>query len=346
MTLSDILSMQGDYGTKRRMLDQLANTPGVMMAPSEYEMARGAIGQADDESRLNKQIARYEMVSSPEYGQKLYEQELSNRKAEAELQKQQNDLVAQRAVPSGRWKDVRGEGGKMYLINDVTGEIKPAEVGGQQLVGEMPGAAKAKPATDSGEYVKSQAEAMRRQLASVVGLDVANYSPAQLEEYFGEEAPKANVALERLADPTGVIQSKIPAWMSFNQEKEDVGVAIQSLREMSQKFGVQALRSAGVAPGSITEKEWSKFENDLATLNPAQSKEAVYQQMRGLYNQLNKAIAQSEKDMAKQGAAPATVAPAQTAPKGAAVPVKSIDEANTLPPGTTFILNGRRGIVR
>lgn len=99
MTLNDILAMAGGYGKKIRALDDLNNN-GPLMAATDYLTARHLIGEQDDEGRLNNSISRYERVSSPEYGQKLYDQELSNRKAELELKKLR--------TPQGRWSEELG----------------------------------------------------------------------------------------------------------------------------------------------------------------------------------------------------------------------------------------------
>lgn len=162
-------------------------------------------------------------------------------------------------------------------------------------------------------YLQGQQAAMQRQLADIAGLNVAEFTPEQLATYYGQGAPRQGEAVDRIESAVGVIDSLIPQ-IFRSQNKQDVLAGINSLKEVAQTFGLQQLRSAGVAPGSVTEREWSKFEQMLGNLDPSQSGDRMYNQLRQIYKQLETAKSslaptqpQSEQPAAAAGPTPGTV---------------------------------------
>lgn len=105
-------------------------------------------------------------------------------------------------------------------------------------------------------------------------------------------------------------------------------------------FGtLQAMRDAsktGGALGAVSEKELKLLESNLAAISTAQSKEEFEKALSQIVKYTDEAKARSRgafnlKHQSGSGGAP----------KGAAVPVRSEEDAMRLPPGTKFILNGR-----
>lgn len=108
-------------------------------------------------------------------------------------------------------------------------------------------------------------------------------------------------------------------------------------------FGtLQAMRDAsktGGALGAVSEKELKLLESNLAAIGTAQSKEEFEKALSQIvkYTDEAKSRSRSAFNMKHQSGTGG-------APKGAAVPVRSEEDAMRLPPGTKFILNGRTGV--
>jgi len=54
---------------------------------------------------------------------------------------------------------------------------------------------------------------------------------------------------------------------------------IENLRNVAQSIGLNLTRQGGVAPGSITEREWPKFEAFVANLDTKQDEKAFFKQL-------------------------------------------------------------------
>lgn len=54
---------------------------------------------------------------------------------------------------------------------------------------------------------------------------------------------------------------------------------IENLRNVAQSIGLNLTRQGGVAPGSITEREWPKFEAFVANLDTKQGEKAFFKQL-------------------------------------------------------------------
>lgn len=107
-------------------------------------------------------------------------------------------------------------------------------------------------------------------------------------------------------------------------------------------FGtLQAMRDAsktGGALGAVSEKELKLLESNIDALGTAQSPEQFRKSLEAIvkYAEEAKGRARGAFNLSHDGG--------RGAPKGAAVPVRSEDDAMRLPPGTKFILNGRVGV--
>ena len=54
---------------------------------------------------------------------------------------------------------------------------------------------------------------------------------------------------------------------------------IENLRNVAQSIGLNLTRQGGVAPGSITEREWPKFESFIANLDTRQGEKSFFKQL-------------------------------------------------------------------
>lgn len=78
----------------------------------------------------------------------------------------------------------------------------------------------------------------------------------------------------------GWFDSIVPNWASMTpNDKADVRSKIINLQELLQTKGLQDLRASGVAPGSVTEKEWGKFAAMVGNIDPTQSEDKFKQEL-------------------------------------------------------------------
>lgn len=91
----------------------------------------------------------------------------------------------------------------------------------------------------------------------------------------------------------GWIQGNIPMTLNL-QDRATVASNIKNLAEQLQVQGLKNLRQGGVAPGSITEKEWSKFVAGFGNLDPTQDEKSFKNELQGLLQRLDSAEASRE----------------------------------------------------
>lgn len=128
-----------------------------------------------------------------------------------------------------------------------------------------------------------------------------------------------------LRGSVGYIDANI---MPFTQDQATAKSFIKSLKDKSAVSGLQSIRQAGTAPGSITEKEWPIFQNLINNLDAAQDIESYKSQLRELRAEAiaskGRAAHNYQQSTGREyvapvipNAAPGAVAPAQTAQKSA-----------------------------
>lgn len=198
----------------------------------------------------------------------------------------------------------------------------------EQKIAEKERASKEK--SDKGvSYALANADTGLGALADIAGVPRDQLGTA----YSSSEG--MNKVVDRLTPVAGAWNELLPNWM-VSGKTVDVRSAAERLKKLARTGGLQALREAGVAPGSVTEKEWPLFEADLANLDLSQSETSLAKQLGDAYRKLNEASTNARAKLNSGG----------TAQRGAAVPVRSEAEAQSLPVGTRFQLpDGRTGTI-
>lgn len=205
----------------------------------------------------------------------------------------------------------------------VTGEFKQAQA--QRMTQEKPRATKTiKAVVDRGEeqwnaLVDAQTGDVVRYLSKVVGKGAATKDSGasivdakfteienamadtlgiQREELnsFVNSRPKETA--NRLEETTGFLQGASPAWMQ-GQKQVDIRSHLERLKSLGQTMGLADLRAAGVAPGSVTEREWPKFQADLANIDTTLSGQALANQYKRIIDKMAKFREEMKKDSGK-----------------------------------------------
>ncbi len=165
--------------------------------------------------------------------------------------------------------------------------------------------ARTKKTSDAAEatrkYAADNATMLETSLADILGV-----TPDQLDKVLGTDTKKAQ---SRVSPAVGVIDVMTP---TLFQGTKDIESAIENLKSKAQMFGLANLRKSGVAPGSITEKEWPKFESTLANIDPSLSKEAFVKQLKDIYQQIKSARGTGELDYSELTGGEAPAQPAQS----------------------------------
>jgi len=82
---------------------------------------------------------------------------------------------------------------------------------------------------------------------------------------------------------TGAVGGRTPFFFSLTpNDKSTAQSRIKNLQEFLQTKGLEDLRRAGVAPGSVTEKEWAKFAARAGNIDPNLSDEAFNKEVAKL----------------------------------------------------------------
>lgn len=160
------------------------------------------------------------------------------------------------AMPEGAMKE--SFGAKFGLTGAANVKLKPGE--------------RFNPRTNEVELVPGS-EAWRKQKAA----DEKSLEEQQaLSNSFSEVARRIS-DLEKggYASATGWWDAMVPVWTSLTpSNKADARSKIANLQEYLQTKGLLDLRKSGVAPGSVTEREWSKFAAMIGNIDPSLSDEA------------------------------------------------------------------------
>ena len=155
-----------------------------------------------------------------------------------------------------------------------------------------------------------------------------------------------------LSSAVGFWDAATPA-LASGWNAEDKATArsyITNLQEYLETKGLADLRASGVAPGSITEKEWSKFRTMVGNIDPTMDEKSFQKELNNLKQYAANARAEAaakEAALKKQygpmwekyavsSGQPSDSAP-QSAVQGGAVRVGSVNEAMKLKSGTRFI---------
>ncbi|MEN6407893.1 MAG: hypothetical protein ABFC77_15675 [Thermoguttaceae bacterium] len=117
----------------------------------------------------------------------------------------------------------------------------------------------------------------------------------QQDAYLGslnrlEEIVNDLKAAPNLSAAVGAVEGRLPALVAFSpQEKSNAASKIKNLQEYLQTKGLEDLRRAGVAPGSVTEKEWSKFAARAGNIDPTLSEKEFGRELDNLLRDVNAA---------------------------------------------------------
>lgn len=125
---------------------------------------------------------------------------------------------------------------------------------------------------------------------------------------------------------TGQVQGSwnryVPVSMNPLQRSEAI-TKIEALGEYLQSKGLLDLKSMGVSPGSVTEKEWPKFAVRVANLKREQSTESFRKELDGLIADIDKQMARIDNGSFGKDLGGGAPAPTRTAPDAAIAAVKA-----------------------
>lgn len=225
---------------------------------------------------IDKELAIYNAAAQAQRGQLQAEKErLGIDKARAEI----DQLRAKPTAEQGTWSTVESNG-KTYLVNNKTGQIKPAEVGGTQLLGKKASDTKKeeaiKAAIAGNEYALEGIGQIETRLAKILGV-----SEPDLPVILGKDLTKAS---EAIAPAAGPIQGRVPYVTTLSPFKaSDIRSNIENLQQLAQTYGLEGMKARGVSPGSITVAEWPKFAARLANIDLNLSDNALASELQKIY---------------------------------------------------------------
>ena len=127
--------------------------------------------------------------------------------------------------------------------------VKDQELKEQKLVGEAEGTKR---------FAMTQAASVKAAIANILGT-----TPEGLKDLLSSQEG-LNKAERRTSAATGVIDVLTP---TFFQNTANVEEHTKNLQDLAQMMGLTNLRKSNVAPGSITEREWPKFQAQLANIS-------------------------------------------------------------------------------
>jgi hypothetical protein len=253
--------------------------------------------------------------SVPDYLDPNKLRELDYRTKQAQLQKTLRP-EQEKGGGTGTWKELEA-GGKRYRMNTKTGELVPMVIDGEHLDDrQFDKRQKAMAAATAAQtYANDNASALERTLADILGT-----TPEELPGILGGQDTAA--AQRQVAPAVGVVDSRIP---TIRQSTKNIDSAIANLQSKAQMYGLTNLRQSGVAPGSITEKEWPKFGAMLANVDPALGEAAFVKQLQDIYQQIQRGRRAGQLDM--QAATPTTAPNVVPQVSGAANQARLMQEA-------------------
>jgi len=156
-----------------------------------------------------------------------------------------------------------------------------------------------------------------------------------------------------LNQAVGVWDASTPVWTALwdVSSKANAKSKITDLQEYLQTKGLQDLRASGVAPGSVTEREWSKFARMIGNIDPTLSEKEFKKELVRIKSDSENYISELQGKRQEAAAKYGEAWPSQTEQASAAPPmivnVSSEKMALSLPAGTKFKLpDGRTGTAR
>jgi hypothetical protein len=97
-----------------------------------------------------------------------------------------------------------------------------------------------------------------------------------------------------LSAALGAIEGRLHPLIAFSPaQKSNAASKIKNLQEYLQTKGLEDLRRAGVAPGSVTEKEWSKFAARAGNIDPTLDESNFNRELDNLLRDVNAARAKA-----------------------------------------------------
>jgi len=97
-----------------------------------------------------------------------------------------------------------------------------------------------------------------------------------------------------LNSATGVVEGGLLGGLPYLSltpgQKGTASSRIKNLQEFLQTKGLEDLRRAGVAPGSVTEKEWSKFVSRIGNIDPMLDDKSFNKELQRLYGETSSEI--------------------------------------------------------
>ena len=285
-------------------------TPIKDLIAAHSAVGSGSAAREKDQLGLMKtraEIANLTAKPTSEYDKKI-----------AEFRAQRDILGAM--TPEERQKDAAKRAGIV---------LKPGEI-----YNETTGQVSVSPNSTAGRKLQGEAIATQKGLTAV-------------EDQIDRVGMLAKDLLDdkNLERAVGWWDALTPVWLATSpQGKTDVRSSIENLQELLQTKGLTELRASGVAPGSITEKEWSKFSAMIANIDPRLSEDAFKKELgRVLSN-----VAAGKQNVAETrrqeqirfgdnwGRGGNSAPPPAAAPSGP-IKVTSLNEAMKLKSGTRFI---------
>jgi hypothetical protein len=285
-------------------------TPVKDLIAAHSAIGSGSAAREKDQLGLMKtraEIANLTAKPTSEYDKKI-----------AEFRAQRDILGAM--TPEERQKDAAKRAGIV---------LKPGEI-----YNETTGQVSISPNSTAGRKLQGEAIATRKGLTAV-------------EDQIDRVGMLAKdlLADKNLERAVGWWDALTPVWLATSpQGKTDVRSSIENLQELLQTKGLTELRASGVAPGSITEKEWTKFSAMIANIDPRLSEDAFKKELGRVLSNVaagKQNVAETRRqeqirfgdnwDRGGNSAPPPDAAPS--------VPIKvtSLNEAMKLKSGTRFI---------
>ena len=139
------------------------------------------------------------------------------------------------------------------------------------------------PGTQAYKRIQEEKAARRKEEAIVAKegketTDAKNYVLNQMKVL--DKSVEDVITSPGVDSATGWWDNMTANWMSLTpSDKVNARAYIKQLQEVSQVVGLSELRKAGIAPGSITEREWPKFQAMLGNINPDLSDDEFMKQM-------------------------------------------------------------------
>jgi hypothetical protein len=255
----------GGYGRKKIVIQGSAP---VNRAPSPAEVFQKQAMQAlqDPSIPMAQKIQVYQAVSKGE--------DLDSVKKRLEVQKLQRDVSTSpydaelnkaRAVSAAQSEAAKMPGTPEYT-RAMTLKAKDDK-------------AKAS-ASAAQKYANDNADSIETAIADILGVP-----REKLPEMLGTDT---SAAQSKVSNAVGNLDARYPEFMKW-QGTRNTSSAIESLKSKAQMYGLTNLRKSGVAPGSITEKEWPKFEAMLANIDPTLGEGAFIKQLKDIYTNVKSA---------------------------------------------------------